>query len=258
MKGIFNMQFQDKVVIVTGGSSGIGRATAVAFASEGAKVLIADVNDVGAAETLQTIRAAEGTVEYIRTDVSQASDVQAMVDKAIKQFGGLDIAVNNAGIGGGSFVFLQQGSEEDYDRMMAINTKGVWLCMKYEIAVMLEQGYGAIVNVASAAGLVGMPGGAVYSASKHAVVGLTKSAAGELGKKNIRVNAVCPGHTVTPMVTTLIDSRPDMQNRLLAFSPMQRFGKPEEIAAGILFLASDSASYVTGMAMEMDGGITSW
>jgi NAD(P)-dependent dehydrogenase (short-subunit alcohol dehydrogenase family) len=141
---------------------------------------------------------------------------------------------------------------------MGINAKGVWLCMRYQIPVMIEQGQGSIVNIASAAGLVGMPGGAVYSASKHAVVGLTKSAAGELAKKNIRVNAVCPGHTVTPMVTELIDNRPGLQDRLLALNPMQRFGKPEEIAQGILFLASEKASFVTGMAFPMDGGITSW
>jgi NAD(P)-dependent dehydrogenase (short-subunit alcohol dehydrogenase family) len=252
------MQFANKVVIVTGGSSGIGRATARAFASGGAQVLVADVNDAAGAETVQMIRSAGGTAEYRHTDVSQDAAVSALVNQAVMQFGGLDIAVNNAGIGGEALVFLQNGSEEEYDRIMGINTKGVWLCMKHAIRVMLEQGHGAIVNVASVAGIVGMPGGAVYSASKHAVVGLTKSAAGELAKKNIRVNAVCPGHTVTPMVTTLIDKRPELQQRLLAFSPMQRFGQPEEIAAGILFLASDSASYVTGMTLEMDGGITSW
>ena len=252
------MQFENKVAVITGGASGIGRAAALAFAKQGAKVLIADVNDSGGAETVQAIQDAGGTADYIKTDVARATDVQAMVDKAVKQFGGLDIAVNNAGIGGGMMVFLQDGTEADYDQIMGINTKGVWLCMKYEIQVMLQQGHGVIVNTASAAGIVGMPGGAVYSASKHAVIGLTKSAAGELAKKNIRVNAVCPGHTETPMVSTLIDNRPELQNRLLAFNPMRRFGKPEEIAAGILFLASDSASYVTGMALEMDGGITSW
>lgn len=252
------MQFQDKVVVITGGSSGIGRATALAFAMEGAKVLIADVSDERGLETVNSIREAGGTAEYISTDVAKADDVKAMVNKAVTQFGGLDIAVNNAGIGGGNMVFLQDGTEDDFDQIMGINTKGVWLCMKHEIEIMLEQGHGVIVNTASAAGLVGMPGGAVYSASKHAVIGLTKSAAGELAKKNIRVNAVCPGHTVTPMVTTLLDNRPDLQNRLLALNPMRRFGKPEEIAAGILFLASDKASFVTGMALEMDGGITSW
>ncbi|MDQ7026116.1 MAG: glucose 1-dehydrogenase [Anaerolineae bacterium] len=252
------MQFQDKVVVITGGSSGIGRASALAFAAEGAKVLIADINDESGLETVNSIREAGGIADYISTDVSKASAVKAMVDKAVTQFGGLDIAVNNAGIGGGTLVFLQDSTEDHYDQVMAINTKGVWLCMKHEIEIMLEQGQGVIVNTASAAGLVGMPGGAAYSASKHAVIGLTKSAAGEVAKKNIRVNAVCPGHTVTPMVTTLLDSRPDLENRLLAFNPMRRFGTPQEIAAGILFLASDSASYVTGMALEMDGGITSW
>ena len=252
------MRFENKSVVITGGSSGIGRATALAFAAEGASVLIGDVNDDGGAETVAAIREAGGTADYIHVDVAQATDVKAMIDKAVRQHGGLDVAVNNAGIGGGSFTYFQDVSEADYERMMGINTKGVWLCMMHEIPVMLEQGSGAIVNTASAAGLVGMPGGAIYSASKHAVIGLTKSAAGELARKNIRVNAVCPGHTVTPMVEDLIDNRPGLQDRLLALSPMRRFGKPEEIAAGILFLASDDASFMTGMALEMDGGITSW
>jgi len=252
------MRFEEKVVLVTGGGSGIGRQAALAFAQEGAKVVVADVNDVGGEETIQQILAEGGTASYVHADVTDSAAVKAMVDLAVMRYGGLDVAVNNAGVSGGETVYFQDAAEETYDRVMNINTKGVWLCMKHELPIMLKQGSGAIVNIASVAGLLGLPGDAIYTASKHAVVGLTRAAAAEVARKHIRINAVCPGYTETPLFTDLVDQRPGVQATMLNFIPMRRFGKPEEIAEGILWLAEESNSFVTGIALPMDGGISSW
>jgi NAD(P)-dependent dehydrogenase (short-subunit alcohol dehydrogenase family) len=250
------MLFENKVVLITGGGSGIGRAAALSFAREAGKVLLGDINSDGAAETVKMIEAAGGIASYIKTDVSQAKDVQAMVDAAITRYGGLDVAVNNAGIAD-SLTRFQQVSEETYDLVMNVNVKGVWLCIKHEIDAMLKNADGGnIINTASVAGLVGAPKLAVYSASKHAVIGLTKSAALELTRKNIRVNAVCPSYINTPMTSDFEGESAGIMDTMLQYHPMKRLGSPEEVAEAILWLASDKASFVNGVALATDGGFT--
>lgn len=246
-------QLDGKVALITGGSSGIGRASALAFAREGAKVVVADVLVDGGQETVRLIQAAGGQGLFIKTDVSKAAEVEALIKQTVATYGRLDCAYNNAGVEG-TFVTTTEYTEADWDRVVAINLKGVWLCMKYEIAQMLQQGGGAIVNTASGAGLVGVAGLSAYVASKHGVVGLTKTAALEYAKAGIRVNAVCPGVIETPMVARLTNSRPDLGEALVAGEPMGRVGKPEEIAEAAVWLCSDAASFVTGHAMSVDGG----
>jgi NAD(P)-dependent dehydrogenase (short-subunit alcohol dehydrogenase family) len=246
-------QLDGKVALVTGGGSGIGRASALAFARAGAKVVVADVVADGGQETVRLITAAGGEGRFIKTDVSKAAEVEALIKQIVATYGRLDCAYNNAGVEG-TFVSTVEYSEADWDRVLAINLKGVWLCMKYEIAQMLQQGGGAIVNTASGAGLVGVVGLSAYVASKHGVVGLTKTAALEYAKAGIRVNAVCPGVIQTPMVARLTRSRPDLSEALVAAEPMGRTGKPEEIAEAAVWLCSDAASFVTGHAMSVDGG----
>lgn len=246
-------QLDGKVALITGGSSGIGRASALAFAREGAKVVVADVLVDGGQETVRLIQAAGGQGLFIKTDVSKAAEVEALIKQTVATYGRLDCAYNNAGVEG-TFVTTTEYTEADWDRVIAINLKGVWLCMKYEIAQMLQQGGGAIVNTASGAGLVGVAGLSAYVASKHGVVGLTKTAALEYAKAGIRVNAVCPGVIETPMVARLTNSRPDLGEALVAGEPMGRVGKPEEIAEAAVWLCSDAASFVTGHAMSVDGG----
>ncbi|MEW6296745.1 MAG: SDR family oxidoreductase [Thermodesulfobacteriota bacterium] len=246
-------QLDGKVALVTGGSSGIGRATALAFAREGAKVVVADVIVDGGQETVRLLTAAGGQGLFVKTDVSKAAEVEALIKQTVATYGRLDCAFNNAGVEG-AFVSTAEYTEADWDRVLAINLKGVWLCMKYEIAQMLRQGGGAIVNTASGAGLVGVPGLSAYVASKHGVVGLTKTAALECAKAGVRVNAVCPGVIQTPMVARLTSSRPDLSEALVAAEPMGRTGKPEEVAEAVVWLCSDAASFVTGHAMSVDGG----
>ena len=242
-----------KVALVTGSGSGIGRASALAFAREGAKVVGADVVVDGGQETLRLIREVGGEGLFVKTDVSKAAEVEALIKQIIATYGRLDCAHNNAGVEG-TFVTTTEYSEADWDRVLAINLKGVWLCMKYEIPQMLQQGGGAIVNTASGAGLVGVVGLSAYVASKHGVIGLTKTAALEYAKAGIRVNAVCPGVIETPMVARLTRSRPDLSEALVAAEPMGRTGQPEEIAEAVVWLCSDAASFVTGHAMSVDGG----
>lgn len=242
-----------KIALVTGSSSGIGRASALAFAREGAKVVVADVLVDGGQETVRLIQAAGGQGLFIKTDVSKAAEVEVLIKQIVATYGRLDCAYNNAGVEG-TFVTTTEYTEADWDRVMAINLKGVWLCMKYEIAQMLQQGGGAIVNTASGAGLVGVVGLSAYVASKHGVIGLTKTAALEYAKTGIRVNAVCPGVIQTPMVARLTNNRPDLGEALVAGEPMGRVGKPEEIAEAAVWLCSDAASFVTGHAMSVDGG----
>lgn len=250
------MLLENKVALITGGSSGIGRATAIAMAKEGAQILISDVNGEGGAETVRLIENNGGTASYITADVRRADEVKTTMDTVIHRYGKLDIAVNNAGISGELNVIHKQ-EEESFDSIMDINVKGLWLSMKYEIPLMLgnEDG-GVIVNLASVAGLIGFPGGSIYSASKHAVIGLTKSAAIEFASKNIRVNAVCPSYINTPMVHAMIDDQPRLTDNVYAASPMRRLGTPEEIAEAILWLASDKASFVNGITLAADGGLT--
>lgn len=245
---------EGKIALVTGGGSGIGRATALVFAREGAKVVVADIVVPGGEETVQLIKQAGGEALFVKADVAQAAEVEALVRKAVDTYGRLDCAHNNAGIEGATGRTADY-TEEEWDRVIAINLKGVWLCMKYEIPQMLKQGGGAIVNTASDAGLLGVPQMPAYVASKHGVVGLTKTAALEYAKSGIRVNAVCPGVIHTPMVERITGQRPGRAERMTAAEPVGRMGKPEEIAEAVVWLCSEAASFVTGVPMPVDGGI---
>jgi NAD(P)-dependent dehydrogenase (short-subunit alcohol dehydrogenase family) len=245
--------FEGKVALVTGGASGIGRATALAFAREGAKVVVADMNAEGGEETVRLVQESGGEALCVRCDVSQASDVEGMVNKAVEVYGRLDCAFNNAGVG--VFKSVVECTEEDWDQTMSVNLKGVWLCMKYELLHMFKQGSGAIVNTASAAGLMATQGHAPYTASKHGVVGITKVAALDGAASGIRVNAVCPGGVLTPMLEPLLEAEPQMKEFMKLMHPLRRIGNPEEIAAAVLWLCSDAASFVTGVAFPVDGGV---
>ncbi|HEX9151049.1 MAG TPA: SDR family oxidoreductase [Flavobacterium sp.] len=243
--------FKNKVAIVTGGSSGIGRATAFAFAKMGAKVAVIDWVENN--ETVSQIKEMGGEAIFIKCDVSKASDVKAMVEKTIAAFGRLDYAYNNAGIEGTSAP-TQDCTEDNWDKTISINLKGIWLCMKYEIPEILKQGKGVIVNCSSVAGLVGFAGLPAYVASKHGVVGLTKTAALECAKLGIRVNAVCPGVIQTPMIDRLTGNNKEAIEQFTGMEPLGRFGLPEEIAGAVVWMCSDDASFVTGHAMAVDGG----
>lgn len=246
-------ELEGKVGLVTGGTSGIGRETAVLFAKAGAKVVVAGRREVEGNETVELIRATGGEGLFVKTDVAIAAEVEALVQRAVEKFGRLDVAFNNAGIEGVWMPIVRQ-SEEDFDRTIGINLKGVWLCLKYEIRQMLKQGGGgAIVNMSSVTGLVGSGGAAAYSASKHGVIGLTKSAALETAKSGIRVNAVCPAVVETPMEKRLF-SAPPVHKAVLASHPIGRFGRPAEIAEAVVWMCSDRASFMTGQSLVLDGG----
>ena len=244
-------RFEGKVALVTGAASGIGRGSAQAFAQEGASVVVADVAEDGGHETVKLIEDAGGQAKFVKADVSKTADVEALVEQAIATFGRLDYAHNNAGVLGKARP-AHEIDEADWDRLIGINLKGVWLCMKYEVPHMLEHG-GAIVNTSSAAGLVGMQALGAYTASKHGVAGLTKSAALDYAKLGIRVNAVCPGGVDTPLVRNIEDpgSFPPQ-----AMPVMPRFGTPEDIANAVIWLCSDDSSYVTGHMLVVDGAMT--
>ncbi len=247
-----SQSLMDKVALVTGASSGIGRATAVALAHEGAKVAVADINPQGGDETVAMIRQEGGEAAFIRCDVSVAHEVEAMVNETVARYGGLDCAVNNAGITPPSGGRIHEHPEDAWDLTISVNLKGVWLCLKYETATMLRHGGGAIVNMASVGGLVGGVSSS-YIASKHGVVGLTRTAALEYAKDGIRVNAVCPAWVETPMMqATLAD--PERRTRVLQSEPVGRIAQPEEIAEAVVWLCSGKASFVTGHAMVVDGG----
>ncbi|MBA4276462.1 SDR family oxidoreductase [Flavobacterium sp.] len=243
--------FKNKVVLVTGGSSGIGRATALAFARKGAKIVIADW--VENLETMDIIENLGGEAIFVKCDVSNSVDVKALIEKIIATFGRLDFAFNNAGIEGTSAP-TQDCSEENWDKTIGINLKGIWLCMKYEIPVMLKKGKGVIVNCSSVAGLVGFQGSPAYVASKHGVIGLTKTAALENAKLGIRINAVCPGIIKTPMIDRATGNKKEVETQLMSMEPIGRFGLAEEIANAVIWLCSDEASFVTGIEMPVDGG----
>jgi NAD(P)-dependent dehydrogenase (short-subunit alcohol dehydrogenase family) len=247
--------FADKVVLVTGGAAGIGRATALAFARAGARLAIVDIAEEAGREVVETIAAEGGQALFIRADVAVASDVEAMVTQTVAAYGKLDCAFNNAGIEE-EHVRLADCSEAIFDRIMAINVKGVWLALKYELAAMLRGGGGAIVNTASVAGLIAAPKMASYCASKHAVLGLTKTAAIEYARKNIRVNAVCPGVIRTPMYERALVADPKGTAQIAQVHPIGRVGEVDEVAAVVLWLCSDAASFVTGHAHTVDGGLT--
>lgn len=244
-------EFKNKVAIVTGGASGIGRATALAFAKKGAKVIVVDWKEN--AETVDIIKKSGGEALFIKCDVSKLSDVKAMVEKTIATFGRLDYAFNNAGIEG-KHGDTQDCSEENFDKTIGVNLKGIWLCMKYEIPEMIKQGKGVIVNCSSVAGLVGFAGLPAYVASKHGVIGLTKTSALECAKLRIRVNAVCPGVIQTPMIDRITGKDKEAIEQFTGLEPVGRFGQPEEIANAVIWMCSDGASFVTGHAMAVDGG----
>jgi NAD(P)-dependent dehydrogenase (short-subunit alcohol dehydrogenase family) len=246
-------ELKTKVAIVTGGTSGIGRDTAVLFAKEGAKVVVAGRREAEGKETIDLIRTAGGEGIFVQTDVAKTADVQALVQKTLEKFGRLDIAFNNAGIEG-NWVPIAEQLEDDWDRTIAINLKGVWLCLKYELQQMLKQGTGgAIVNMSSVAGWIGSAGAATYCATKHGVIGLTKSAALENATKGIRINAVCPAVIETPMGERIFGA-PEMNQFALSLHPIGRFGKPTEVAEAVLWMCSDRASFMTGQSLILDGG----
>lgn len=250
-----SMTFSGQVALVTGAAAGIGRATAQAFAEQGLKVVLADIDEAGIRDGAESIRAAGGQAIAVRCDVTRDAEVKALIEQTLTQYGRLDYAFNNAGIEIEQGR-LAEGSEAEFDAIMGVNVKGVWLCMKHQLPVMLAQGGGAIVNTASVAGLGAAPKMSIYAASKHAVIGLTKSAAIEYAKKQIRVNAVCPAVIDTDMFRRAYEADPRKAGFAAAMHPVGRIGKVEEIAAAVLYLCSDSAAFTTGHALAVDGGAT--
>jgi NAD(P)-dependent dehydrogenase (short-subunit alcohol dehydrogenase family) len=245
---------ENKVALITGGTTGIGRDTAVLFAKEGAKVAFTGRREAEGNETLALVRAAGGDGLFLKSDVSKASDVQSVVQKTVEKYGRLDVAFNNAGVEGQWMPLVDQ-TEENWDYVHNINLRGLWLCLKYEVQQMLKQGSGgAIVNMSSVAGLMGFAGSGIYVASKHGVLGLTKVAAVEYAPAKIRVNAVCPAVIETPMADRAF-ADPETNKRVLAMHPLGRFGKPVEVAQAVLWLCSDKSSFTTGQYIGIDGGL---
>jgi NAD(P)-dependent dehydrogenase (short-subunit alcohol dehydrogenase family) len=248
---------EGKVALVTGGASGIGRATALLFGDEGARVVVADVDDQGNEETVSVISERGGEAFHVHCDTSDSNQVEALVGAAVERFGRLDCAFNNAGIGGASAAVADYELEA-WNRVLAVNLTGVFLCLRSELRQMVAQGGGAIVNTASVVGMMGYPHLAAYTAAKHGVVGLTRTAAIEYARHGIRVNAVCPGWTETPMVMDegpAPGSQPDVYAAIAAMAPMKRLGMPAEIASAVAWLCSDAASFVTGQPLIVDGGV---
>ena len=249
-------RLKDNVALVTGGGSGIGRASALAFAREGAKVVIVDVAVSGGEDTVKMIEKAGGEAIFFKADVTNAAEVEGSINKTLETYSRLDCAFNNAG-GGGEVATTAECTKENWDYVINVHLTGVWLCMKYEIREMLKQGSGAIVNTASIFGLVGEDAGMpAYTAAKHGVVGLTKAAALEYAKANIRINAVCPGTIRTPSIVRFSEMDPQSEIRITQRHPIGRLGDPLEVAEAVVWLCSAAASFVTGLAMAVDGGYT--
>jgi NAD(P)-dependent dehydrogenase (short-subunit alcohol dehydrogenase family) len=247
------MILQDKVALVTGGTSGIGRATAIAYAKQQAKVVVVGRRIDEGEETVRLIQDAGGEAIFVKSDVTKEADVKAIVDKAVDVFGRLDIAFNNAGVSSENPSLIEQ-TESEYDRIMNVNVKGVWWSMKYEIAQMLKQGSGAIVNMASATGVVAYPSAPLYTASKHAVVGLTKAAALQYAKAGIRINVVAPAVIETDMFEVATGGQDETKAYMTGLHPIGRIGTPLEVANAVLFLSSNMASFTTGTTLMVDGG----
>ncbi len=246
-------ELEGKIGLVTGGTSGIGRDASIFFARAGAKVVVAGRREAEGKETIEQIRAAGGEGLFVKADVSRAADVEALVQKTVEKFGRLDVAFNNAGVEG-NWIPIAEQSEEDWDRTIDINLKGVWLSLKHEIRQMLKQGGGgAIVNMASVAGWIGSAGAATYCASKHGVIGLTKSAALETARSGIRINAVCPAVIETPMGERIFGA-PEMKKYAIGLHPIGRFGTPMEVAEAVVWMCSERASFMTGQSLVLDGG----
>ncbi len=244
-----------KVVVITGGASGIGRAAALAFAREGASVVIGDIDTAGAEDTVAAIKDKGGEASSLKVDVTITADIQALVTRAVERYGGLDYAFNNAGLTGSPAGVVEM-TEEEWNHIVATNLTGVWLCMKYQIPEMLRRGGGAIVNNGSVTGLVGAPVWVGNVATKHGVSGLTKSAALQYATQKIRVNAVAPGAVRTPTLERMMALSPAVEKALLEAIPQARLCEPEEIAEAVVFLCSERASHVTGHILAIDGGMT--
>lgn len=247
------MKFKDKVIIITGGNSGIGKAAAILFAQEGAKVMVADLADTLDSELIDAVSRLGGEVRFVKVNVTQLVDIEKMIEQTVSLWGKFDILVNSAGILGPR-IRTEKYPEADFDKIIDVNVKGLWYCMKVALQYFMEQRTGTIVNIASVAGHLGMVGHIAYAASKHAVVGMTKTAAIEFAKHGIRINAVCPGFTQTPMLDGA-DTDAAYLEALQYATPMKRFGKPEEIASTILYLAAEEASFITGQSIIVDGGL---
>jgi NAD(P)-dependent dehydrogenase (short-subunit alcohol dehydrogenase family) len=250
-----NLSFENKVALVTGAGSGMGLAAAQAFAEEGAAVALVDINESAVRTAADQLVAGGHKAAAIRCDVTDEAQVKAMVEQTLSAFGRLDAAFNNAGVQSLA-VETADASSEEFDRVNAINLRSVWLCMKYELLHMRTQGSGAIVNNSSIGGLIGIPGRAIYHATKHGVIGLTKSAALEYAARGIRINAVCPGAIETPMVAKMIAKEPESMKDITREQPIGRLGRPEEVASAVLWLCSPGSSFVIGHALAVDGGYT--
>ncbi|MGY3089602.1 NAD(P)-dependent dehydrogenase (short-subunit alcohol dehydrogenase family) [Hymenobacter sp. UYAg731] len=246
-------KLENKVVFITGGASGLGRAAAVAAAQEGAKVVIADLPRADYAPALAEVQAAGAEALFMPLDVTDSANIQQAIAATVAHFGRLDVALNNAGIGEGFFSFLET-SEESFQRIIEVNLTGVFTCMKYELAQFMQQGGGVIVNMSSLAGLRGAPGLSAYVASKHGVLGLTRVAALEFARRNVRVNALCPYYIDTPLIK---DAPEEVRNQMVSMSPMKRLGRAEEVAKAFIYLASDDSSYTNGTQLVIDSGVIS-
>jgi NAD(P)-dependent dehydrogenase (short-subunit alcohol dehydrogenase family) len=247
-------QFSGKVALVTGGASGLGQVSAIALAKAGAKVVVADIAVSEGESTVQMITGAGGQASFIKADVTKTNEVETMVRETVKAFGRLDFALNNAGIDGVR-ARTADYPEEVWHQVINLNLTGVFLCMKFELPVMVEQDSGVIINMSSVAGVTGFPGHAAYTASKHGVIGLTKTAAIDYAKAGIRINAICPAYTYTPMLTRMLKQNPDLETKLVFRVPLRRLGTAEGVAQAVIYLFSDAAAFITGHALVMDGGI---